>query len=132
MRTRHAPRRFFTGAEQAGAAAVLGLLTGQDDDLRIPVLEMVDAWLAAGETVGWRCADMPARTPDGRPTAELCARFYRWPTACDSRIAGVAAHRMPSYARDRVPDVVLASKVSLSVPVISPAFPPGRLAFRAR
>ena len=59
MSARHAPLRFFTGAEQACAAAILGLLTGQDDDLRIPVLEMVDAWLAAGEAVGWRRADMP-------------------------------------------------------------------------
>ena len=59
MSARHAPLRFFTGAEQACAAAVLGLLTGQDDDLRIPVLEMVDALLAAGEAVGWRRADMP-------------------------------------------------------------------------
>jgi hypothetical protein len=59
MRTRHAPLRFFTGAEQACAAAILDLLTGQGDDLPIPVLEMIDARLAAGEKVGWRCKDMP-------------------------------------------------------------------------
>jgi Gluconate 2-dehydrogenase subunit 3 len=54
-----APLRFFTGAERACAEAVLNLLTGQSDDPRIPVLEMVDARLAAGETDGWRYADMP-------------------------------------------------------------------------
>lgn len=53
------PLKFFTGAEQACAAAMLNLLTGQHDDPRIPVLEMVDARLAAGETDGWRYADMP-------------------------------------------------------------------------
>jgi hypothetical protein len=50
---------FFTGAEQTCAEAVLNLLTGQSDDPRIPVLEMVDARLAVGETDGWRYADMP-------------------------------------------------------------------------
>jgi hypothetical protein len=54
-----APLTFFTGAEQACAAAMLNLLTGQSDDPRIPVVEMVDARLAAGETDGWRYADMP-------------------------------------------------------------------------
>ncbi len=54
-----APLTFFTAAEQACAAAMLNLLTGQSDDPRIPVLEMVDARLAAGETDGWRYADMP-------------------------------------------------------------------------
>ena len=59
VRTRQAPLRFFTDAEQACAAAILGLLTGQGDDLRIPLLEMVDARLAAGETDDWRYEDMP-------------------------------------------------------------------------
>ncbi|HSZ38568.1 MAG TPA: gluconate 2-dehydrogenase subunit 3 family protein [Trebonia sp.] len=52
--------RFFTDAEQAAAAALLNQLTGQrDEPLGVPVLEMVDARLAAGETDGWRYADMP-------------------------------------------------------------------------
>ena len=52
--------RFFTDAEQASAAALLNQLTGQcDEPLGVPVLEMVDARLAAGETDGWRYADMP-------------------------------------------------------------------------
>ena len=52
--------RFFTDAEQASAAALLNQLTGQcDEPLGVPVLEMVDARLAAGETDGWRYADLP-------------------------------------------------------------------------
>ena len=44
----------------AAAAALLNQLTGQcDEPLAVPVAEMVDARLAAGETDGWRYADMP-------------------------------------------------------------------------
>jgi hypothetical protein len=55
--------KFFTAAEEACARALLTLLTGQDEpagaDLTVPVLEMIDSRLAAGETDGWRYADMP-------------------------------------------------------------------------
>jgi Gluconate 2-dehydrogenase subunit 3 len=52
--------KFFTADEESCARALLNLLTGQSDgDPAIPVLEMVDARLAAGETDGWRYADMP-------------------------------------------------------------------------
>ncbi|HUN32011.1 MAG TPA: gluconate 2-dehydrogenase subunit 3 family protein [Trebonia sp.] len=52
--------RFFTPAERASAAALLNLLTGQNDQpLGVPVADMVDARLAAGETDGWHYADMP-------------------------------------------------------------------------
>ena len=51
--------KFFGQSETACAAALLNLLTGQRDDPRIPVLEMVDSRLAAGETDGWRYGDMP-------------------------------------------------------------------------
>ena len=54
-----APPSFFAGAEAACAAALVNLLTGQQDDLQIPVLAMIDARLAAGETDGWRYSDMP-------------------------------------------------------------------------
>ena len=47
------------GAEAACAAALVNLLTGQQDDQEIPVLPMIDARLAAGETDGWRYSDMP-------------------------------------------------------------------------
>jgi hypothetical protein len=54
------PPRFFTDAERAAAEALLNQLTGQcDEPLQVPVMEMVDARLAAGETDGWRYADMP-------------------------------------------------------------------------
>ena len=52
--------RFFTSTERASAAALLDQLTGQcDQPLGVPVMEMVDARLAAGETDGWHYADMP-------------------------------------------------------------------------
>ena len=54
--------KFFAGPEIACARALLSLLTGQDDpdgELAVPVLEMVDSRLAAGETDGWRYDDMP-------------------------------------------------------------------------
>lgn len=50
---------FFHAGERRCAEALLNLLTGQQGAPRIPVLEMVDARLAAGETDGWRYADMP-------------------------------------------------------------------------
>ncbi len=54
--------RFFTAPEASCARALLNLLTGQDEpdgELAVPVLEMVDSRLEAGETDGWRYADMP-------------------------------------------------------------------------
>ena len=53
------PVAFFTAAEAACAAVLLNLLTGQEDDPEIPVLEMVAERLEAGETDGWRYSDMP-------------------------------------------------------------------------
>jgi hypothetical protein len=47
---------FFTSAERACAAALLDDLLGQP---RVPVLQMIEVRLAAGETDGWRYADMP-------------------------------------------------------------------------
>ncbi len=51
--------KFFTGPEALCARALLDLLTGQQDEPAVPVLEMVDSRLAAGETDGWRYAGMP-------------------------------------------------------------------------
>jgi hypothetical protein len=65
--------RFFNGREETCARALLNLLTGQDeqhDGLTVPVLEMVDARLAAGETDGWRYDDMPE---DGEAWRETLA-----------------------------------------------------------
>jgi hypothetical protein len=56
----HAEPGFFTPAERASAAALLDQLTGQCDEPHgIPVMEMVDARLASGETDGWRYEDLP-------------------------------------------------------------------------
>ncbi len=40
--------RFFTPAEEAVATALCDLLLGQDGELRVPVLELIDARLAEG------------------------------------------------------------------------------------
>ena len=51
---------FFAETERPTVDALLNLLTGQcDEPLEVSLLEMVDARLAAGETDGWRYADMP-------------------------------------------------------------------------
>lgn len=50
---------FFTAAEDAVARPLCDLLLAQDDDPRIPVVALIDARLAAGETDGWRYDDMP-------------------------------------------------------------------------
>jgi hypothetical protein len=51
---------FFSATERGCAHALLNDLTGQDrDDAPVPVTQMVEARLAAGETDGWRYADMP-------------------------------------------------------------------------
>jgi hypothetical protein len=76
-----APVKFFTTAEEACARALLTLLTGQEDaDLAVPVLEMVDARLTAGETDGWRYADMPEDGQAWRDTlacldGDACQRY---------------------------------------------------------
>ena len=65
--------KFFSGPEEACARALLNLLTGQheqDDEMTVPVLELVDARLAAGETDGWRYDDMPE---DGQAWRETLA-----------------------------------------------------------
>jgi hypothetical protein len=51
--------KFFTAAQEACAAALLDQITGQNEEPRVPVLQMIDARLAAEETDGWRYADMP-------------------------------------------------------------------------
>ena len=51
---------FFDDNERGCAHALLNDLTGQDrDDAPVPVTQMVEARLAAGETDGWRYEDMP-------------------------------------------------------------------------
>ncbi len=59
---------FFTVAEVAVARPLLDLLLGQDDEPRIPVLALIDARLAAGETDGWHYDDLPEDGPAWRRT----------------------------------------------------------------
>ena len=51
---------FFSLAENGAATALTDLLFAQDDEPRVPVVAMIDARLAAGETDGWHYDDMPA------------------------------------------------------------------------
>jgi hypothetical protein len=60
--------KFFTETEAACAAALVNLITGQQDSPAVPVVEMVDARLAAGETDGWRYGDMPEDAEAWRDT----------------------------------------------------------------
>ncbi len=81
--------KFFSGPEEACARALLNLLTGQDGkdaELAVPVLEMVDARLAAGETDGWRYDDMPE---DGQAWRETLAYLD---TDAEARYGASFAH----------------------------------------
>lgn len=51
--------RFFTPIEEATATALFDRLLDQDQDSRLPIVAMVDARLAEGQTDGWRYEDMP-------------------------------------------------------------------------
>jgi hypothetical protein len=59
---------FFTMAETAIASPLVDLLLAQDADPKIPVLAMIDARLALGETDGWRYDDMPEDAQAWRDT----------------------------------------------------------------
>jgi hypothetical protein len=64
------PIRFFTAAEARVLGAFLDVLLAQDAEPRIPVLNMVDAKLAAGRLDGFRHAGMP----DDREVWRIVAR----------------------------------------------------------
>jgi hypothetical protein len=51
--------RSFSPVEEAAAAALFDLLLAQREEPRVPVVQMVDARLAEGQTDGWRYEDMP-------------------------------------------------------------------------
>jgi hypothetical protein len=61
------PLRFFTAAQASTARAFCDTVLAQDTEPRVPVLEMVDAKLAAGRLDGYQYADMP----DDRETWRL-------------------------------------------------------------
>lgn len=56
------PIQFFTEHEAATATALFNLLLDQSGDARVPVTNLVDSRLLAGETDGWHYEDM---APDG-------------------------------------------------------------------
>jgi Gluconate 2-dehydrogenase subunit 3 len=62
------PIRFFTPDEEAIARPLLDLLLDQQDEPRVPVLEMIDSRLAEGSTDGWRYEDLPEDGPAWRET----------------------------------------------------------------
>lgn len=51
--------RFFTPAEQAAATALCGQLLDQHGDVKVPVVNLIDARLAEKQTDGWHYHDMP-------------------------------------------------------------------------
>ena len=53
------PLRFFPAGPDRTAGALFDRLLDQGAGPRVPVLQMVDARLAQGESDGWRYADMP-------------------------------------------------------------------------
>jgi hypothetical protein len=53
------PIRFFDPAEEAVARPLLDLLLDQQEEPRVPVLEMIDSRLAEESTDGWRYDDLP-------------------------------------------------------------------------
>ena len=53
------PLRFFTPREEGTARALTDRLLAQDNEPRVPVLELIDARLAEGQGDGYRYEDMP-------------------------------------------------------------------------
>ncbi len=66
------PIRFFTEQEARTLKAFCDVVTGQDAEPRIPVLEMVDAKLHAGRLDGFRHHDMP---PDPETWQQVAANL---------------------------------------------------------
>ncbi len=64
------PIRFFSATEATTLRAFCDLVTAQDAEPRVPVLEMVDQKLSEGRLDGYRYADMPPDTETWRLVAE--------------------------------------------------------------
>lgn len=70
---------FFTADEVRVAEPLLDLLLAQDAEPRVPVLTLIDARLAAGETDGWHYDDMPGDAAAWRESlAALDADAGEW------------------------------------------------------
>ncbi len=74
-RVRNVPElRFFDAAQARTLRAFCDLVTAQDSEPRIPVLEMVDARLHAGRLDGFRYAELP---PDPETWRRVAAELDR-------------------------------------------------------
>ncbi|MDQ6850335.1 MAG: gluconate 2-dehydrogenase subunit 3 family protein [Actinomycetota bacterium] len=62
---------FFTPHEAGIAAPLVDLLLAQDAEPRVPVLHLIDARLAAGETDGWHYDDLPEDGQAWRDTLDF-------------------------------------------------------------
>jgi hypothetical protein len=62
---------FFTPDEIAVATPLLNMLLAQDTEPRVPVLALIDARLAAGETDGWHYDDLPHDAEAWRGTVRM-------------------------------------------------------------
>lgn len=62
---------FFTPEEVAVAGPLLDLLLNQDTNPRVPVLALIDARLAAGETDGWHYDELPEDARAWRDTLKF-------------------------------------------------------------
>jgi len=89
------PLRFFTAPEALTLGAFCDLVLAQDAEPKIPVLNMVDAKLFAGELDGFRYADMP----DDR---ETWCRVARGLDAAARQHGAVDFVNAPEHVRERV------------------------------
>jgi len=80
------PIRFFTEQQARTLKAFCDVVTGQDSEPRIPVLEMVDAKLHAGHLDGFRHHDMP---PDPETWRQVAAKLDQ--TAGEGGFAGASS-----------------------------------------
>jgi len=62
---------FFTPDEVSVAGPLLDLLLNQDRDPKVPVLQLIDARLAVGETDGWHYDEMPEDAQAWRDTLRM-------------------------------------------------------------
>ncbi len=64
---------FFTAEEDGTVTPLVDLLLAQDREPKVPVVALLDARLAAGETDGWHYDDMPADGEAWRQTLAFLA-----------------------------------------------------------
>lgn len=84
---------FFSVAEAETAGALLDRLLAQDEAPKVPVLELVDARLEAGDIDGWRYQDLPEDRQAWRGSLAFLdedaeARFGRRFAACGAEEQG--------------------------------------------